>query len=184
MTLRCIFPFIPHELMAEVVGVLINSGLDYCNPLYLGLPLNQNQKLQTIQNRATALVCDLMPREHVTAARKKTNWLPVQARIRFTTICLTHKAFYGKGKGYIRSLLTRYTSDRRMRSSFALQLQQPRHQLKTRGGRRLSIQAPALWNKLPVILREQPSHSTFRHFLKTHRCPPSILNHVLISTGL
>ena len=51
----------------ECTKILVKtSGLDFCNSLLYGLPNNQLNKLQRIQNAAARLICNVGRFEHIT----------------------------------------------------------------------------------------------------------------------
>ena len=49
-------PYLDRDSLATVIHALITSRLDYCNVLYVGLPLKMVRKLQLLQNRTTRLL--------------------------------------------------------------------------------------------------------------------------------
>uniref|UniRef100_A0A670IIH6 Reverse transcriptase domain-containing protein n=1 Tax=Podarcis muralis TaxID=64176 RepID=A0A670IIH6_PODMU len=49
-------PYLPADCLARVVHAVVISHLDYCNVLYVGLPLKVTRNLQLIQNAAARLV--------------------------------------------------------------------------------------------------------------------------------
>ena len=61
-----------------LVNALVISRLDYCNCLLLGIPKNQGDKLQRIQNTVARLsVMGLKRSDHVAAVLNNLHWLPV-----------------------------------------------------------------------------------------------------------
>uniref|UniRef100_A0A670JM86 Reverse transcriptase domain-containing protein n=1 Tax=Podarcis muralis TaxID=64176 RepID=A0A670JM86_PODMU len=52
---RRLRPYLPADCLTRVVHALVISRLDYCNALYVGLPLKVTRKLQLIQNAAARL---------------------------------------------------------------------------------------------------------------------------------
>ena len=51
-----LWPFLDIDNLATVVHVLVTPQLDYCNALYVGLPLKMTWKLQLVQNAAAKLL--------------------------------------------------------------------------------------------------------------------------------
>ena len=49
-------PYLDRDSLASVVHALVTSKLDYCNALYVGLPLKTVRKLQLVQNAAARLI--------------------------------------------------------------------------------------------------------------------------------
>ena len=49
-------PYLDRDSLASVVHALVTSKLDYCNVLYMGLPLKMVQKLQLVQTAAARLI--------------------------------------------------------------------------------------------------------------------------------
>ena len=70
-------PSLPTDCLARVVHALVISRLDYCNALYVGLPLNVTRKLQLIQNAAARLVTGSGCQDHITLVLKDIHWLPL-----------------------------------------------------------------------------------------------------------
>ena len=68
---------------------------------------------------------------------------------------------------YLKDLIVRYFPNRALRSQTAGLLVVPRVSKSRMGGRAFSYQAPLLWNKLPVNVREADILSTFKTRLKT-----------------
>ena len=58
---RRLRPYLPTDCLARVVHALVISRLDYCNALYMGLPLKVTRKLQLIQNATVRLVTGSAP---------------------------------------------------------------------------------------------------------------------------
>ncbi|XP_060124669.1 ral guanine nucleotide dissociation stimulator-like 3 isoform X2 [Zootoca vivipara] len=73
---RRLRPYLPADCLARVVHALVISCLDYCNALYVGLPLKVTQKLQLIQNAAAGLVTGSGRRDYITPILKDLHWVP------------------------------------------------------------------------------------------------------------
>lgn len=70
ITIRKALPSLPTEYKALVVGMLVNSHLDYANSLYVGLPEKDLQRLQKTQNQAIPLTTGLKVRTPCSNARR------------------------------------------------------------------------------------------------------------------
>ena len=64
------------------------SRLDYCNGILFGLPDNQIQKLQRVQNAAARLVTRAKKHDHVSPILCQLHWLPIRYRIQFKILSL------------------------------------------------------------------------------------------------
>ena len=156
------------DTAAQLVHSLISSRLDYCNSLLIGLPDAQLRRLQKIQNHAARMVSRTRKFDHIQPVLQKLHWLPVRARINFKVDLLTYKALNGQAPEYIRDLLTPYSPARSLRSGDKNLLVIPRSHMKTYGDRCFSVEAPKLWNSLPLDIRLSSTVETFKHKLKTY----------------
>ena len=102
---RRLRPYLPADCLARVVHALVISHLDYCNVLYVGLPLKVTRKLQLIQNAAARLVTGSGRRDHITLVLKDLHWLPVRFRAQFKVLVLTFKALNSLGPAYLKERL-------------------------------------------------------------------------------
>ena len=59
-------PYLSESATARLVTALISSRLDYCNSVLTGLPADQINRLQRVQNCAARLVLRKNRREHIT----------------------------------------------------------------------------------------------------------------------
>ena len=151
-----------------LVHAFVTSRLDYCNALFYGISTTSMRKLQYVQNSAARILTGAGKRQHITPVLRDLHWLPVDYRIRFKLLLLTHKALYGTSPQYLRNLLSVCTSSRSLRSSEQGLLSVPRTNLTRYGDRAFSVAAPTLWNALPRNLRSTKSLAAFKRDLKTY----------------
>ncbi|XP_072251171.1 uncharacterized protein [Leuresthes tenuis] len=151
----------------KLVHAFVTSRLDYCNSLLLGCPTYSLKSLQLIQNAAARVLMRTNRRDHVSPVLASLHWLPVKFRIEFKILLLTYKALTDRTPSYLKDLIVQYFPNRALRSQTAGLLVVPRVSKSRMGGRAFSYQAPLLWNKLPVNVREADTLSTFKIRLKT-----------------
>ncbi len=126
-------------------SVLINelgnafNIIDYCNSLYLGLPLSSIARLQIVQNAAARLLTRAKKTEHVTPILASLHWLPVHFRIELKMLLFVFKALNGQAPSYLTDLLTPLSSSRSLTSSDRAFLAVPCSHLKTKGDRAFSV---------------------------------------------
>ncbi|XP_067320958.1 uncharacterized protein [Anolis sagrei] len=156
--------------LATVVHALVTSRLDYCNALYVGLPLKTARKLQLVQRAAAMLLTGAGRREHTSPLLFQLHWLPICYRAQFKVLVLSYKALNSSGPKYLSDRISAYDPTRTLRSSGeALLSIPPASQARLAGTREraFSVVAPRLWNTLPVDIRQAPSLMSFRKSLKT-----------------
>jgi hypothetical protein len=150
-----------------LVHAFITSKLDHMNSLLINLPSVLLNKLQKVQNAAARMVVRAKKFQHISPHLIKLHWLPVRQRIAFKVLLITYKALNDQGPSYIREMLTLYAPSRALRSENQYMLDKPRTN-STYGDRSFSAAAPALWNDLPLTIRQSPSTEVFKNRLKTH----------------
>lgn len=95
-------PFLGKKDLATVVHAVFTSRMDYCNPLYVGLPLKRAQKLQMVWSAAAHMLLG-KPRFHcATSFLQGLHWLPVVFQIPLKVLAITSKALNGLSPGYLR----------------------------------------------------------------------------------
>ncbi len=99
---------------------------------------------------------------------RQLHWLPINSRIDFKIILLTHKCIYRTAPTYLQELITVKTFARETRQSQTTTLIQPKARTVTYGERSFSYIAPKLWNTLPSFLRIISQTERFKTSLKTH----------------
>ena len=166
--------FIRKYLNEDTLKMLIHnhviSRLHYCNSIYYRLPNILMKKLQNIQNRAARPIKKIPLREKITPALIELHWLPMKARIIYKISLLTYKALkFGEPKylneylvpfGFETSVAVRYANDRH-------RLFEPRT-IRSSGERSFQYNAPRLYNKLPVVIKDSENINQFKKRLKTY----------------
>ena len=166
--IRKVRKYLPQHAAETVVNALVTSRLDNCNALLFGLPKNQLQKLQYVQNSAARLIMGTNKRDHIRPVLKKLHWLPIEKRNVFKILLLTFKARAKLAPQYIQDLINDYTPQRNLRSGSKCLLETPNYNLESYGKRAFSVAAPRLWNSLPMELKTSTSIDIFKKKLKTY----------------
>ncbi|KAF7240380.1 Keratin, type II cytoskeletal 79 [Varanus komodoensis] len=98
-------PYLEYDCLATVTHALVTSRLDFCNALYVGLPLKTVRTLQLVQNRAARLLTGTGRYAHMTPVLHQLHWLPIEAQAQFKVLIMTYKALNGLGHGYLNERL-------------------------------------------------------------------------------
>ena len=67
--------FVNMKNLVTLVHSLIISNVDYCNSLFIGLPIVILRKVQSVLNRAASLIFNLPPRVPTTSSLIELHWL-------------------------------------------------------------------------------------------------------------
>ena len=133
---------------------LIHSKLDYCNSLFLNLPNNQLDKLQSILNSAARAITSSSKYSRITPILKSLHWLKINERIHYKILSLTYSAIQFNKPSYLRNLLT-IQNKINTRSSSSVTLIRPSNPSNLKiTNRSFTFTAPSLWNLLPSELRQ------------------------------
>ncbi|KAF7247959.1 putative RNA-directed DNA polymerase from transposon BS [Varanus komodoensis] len=163
-------PYLEYDCLETVTHALVTSCLDFCNALYVGLPLKMVRILQLVQNRAARLLTGTGRYVHMTPVLRQLHWLPIEVRAQFKVLVMTYKALNGLGPGYLKKRLHPYMPSPPLRSAGEALLREPSveevRRVVTRR-RAFSAVAPKLWNALPREVRLAPSLFVFQRQEKT-----------------
>lgn len=150
-----------------IIQSTILSRRDYCNALPLGSNKTVIKRLQRAQNTAAWLLFALPKHCSVSGLIYRLHWLPVEQRIHFKALCISHKILMGYDPPILGELCLPYVPARTLCSA-DLHLTRVPRVCKARAGRRSFMAiAPALWNSLPLSIRHIQDHWTFRRAIKT-----------------
>ena len=109
--------FLSRDACEKFVNGLITSRLDYCNSVLCGLPSEQIERLQRVQNNAARLILRKRKHDHVTPLLKELHWLPVKFYIQYKVATLAYRRFDGTLPSYLSDSLCVYQPLRSLRSS-------------------------------------------------------------------
>lgn len=152
----------------SLVHALVMSRLDYANALLFGLPRNQLDRLQRIQNIAARVITGTARHDHITPVLRQLHWLPICRRLEYKVLTHTFQAIHGTAPSYLCHLVTKYQPHRCLRSQDMNLLVVPRIKTATYGHRSFRHAAASLWNQLPPALKNLQTLSEFKAGLKAH----------------
>jgi len=157
-----------------IAHALVNSRLDYANSILYGAPNNTVIKLQRIQNTLARVVLLSNRFTHSDSLLRQLHWLPIHCRIRFKLATITYNALSTSSPDYLATLIHRYQPTRSLRSADLQLLNLPASKTKF-GSRSFRCSGPAVWNAIPLAVRNSPSISSFKNNLKTfYFCHPPV----------
>ena len=136
-----------------MVHALVMGRVDYCNTLLYGLPKNNINKLQRLQNMGARLITNTPRFCHITPVLCQLHWLPIGVRIKFKVILTTVKAIHGLVPYYIQNLIEVYkeNSSYNLRSNDELLLSPLTFKSKkTLGDRAYQVSEPTLGTNFQV----------------------------------
>lgn len=88
-----LFPFLNQHALLRVIHTLVTSLLDYCNAIYMGLPLKSNWKLPLVRNAGAQTVLY----KYV---------LPICFLVQFKVLVITFKTLHHLGMGHLKDHLS------------------------------------------------------------------------------
>ena len=143
---------------------LVSSKLDYCNSLFHNIPEKDIARLQPIQNCLARVVTKAPRFSRSVPILKRLHWLPLKFRIHFKICAITFRTLKENQPAYLADLLVRPKCSKYIRSTNSNRFVVPRIKTKT-GSRAFAISGPALWNVLPVPIRNAKTILPFRKIL-------------------
>ena len=149
------------NLAKQIAVALVSSKLDYCNSLFHNMPEKDIARLQRVQNCLARVVTKAPRFCRSVPIRKQLHWLPAKFRINFKICAITFRTLKENQPAYLADLLVRAKCSKYLRSTNLNRFVVLRIKTKT-GSRAFSISGPALWNALPVAIRNAKTILTFR----------------------
>ena len=146
---------------------LVSSRLDYCNSLFHNMPEKDIARLQHVQNCLSSVVTKAPRFSCSVPILKRLHWLTGKFRFHFKICAITFRALKDNQPAYLTDLLARPKYLKYLRSTNSDSFVVSRIKTKI-GSRVFSISGPALWNALPVPMRNAETILTFRDLLKSH----------------
>ena len=131
------------------------------------MPEKDIARLQRVQNCLARVVTNAPRFSRSFPILKRLHWLPVKFRIHFKICAITFRNLKENQPAYLADLLVRPKCSKYLRSTNSNRFVVPSIKTKT-GARAFSISGPALWNALPVPIRNAKTILTFRKKLKSH----------------
>jgi hypothetical protein len=168
--LRQIRRSVPTTTFKTLVVALVLSRLDYGNGVLVGLPAYLVRRLQSVQNAAARLICNLRRFDHITDALANLHWLRVPERVVFKVAVLTFKVLHGSAPEYLGPVVrfANLPGRQALRSADTNRLVVPPFKLSTIGRRAFPVAGPQIWNDLPDDITSLHSLPAFRRKLKTY----------------
>jgi len=168
--LRQIRRSVPTTTFKTLVVALVLSRLDYGNGVLVGLPAYLVRRLQSVQNAAARLICNLRRFDHITDALANLHWLRVPERVVFKVAVLTFKVLHGSAPEYLGPVVrfADLPGRQALRSADTNRLVVPPFKLSTIGRRAFPVAGPQIWNDLPDDITSLHSLPAFRRKLKTY----------------
>ena len=158
---------------ATLIHAFVASRVDYCGSLLIGAPKKTTDKLQRVLNAAARIVSNTRKYDRGLRQfrRRELHWLDVDDRVRFRVCVQVYKCLHNMAPGYLSALCQPVSSvpgRRHLRSAGRGELDFPRVNLSTYGGRAFARAGPTSWNSLPDNLKNvNLSLQTFKRHLKT-----------------
>ncbi|KAF7248857.1 Phosphatase and actin regulator 3, partial [Varanus komodoensis] len=186
-------PYLENNCLVTVTHALVTSRLDFCNTLYMGLPLKTVRILQMVQNRAARLLTGTGHYSHITPVLYQLHWLPIEVQAQFKVLVITYKALNGLGPGYLKEHLHPYLPSHPLRSAAEALLQEPsmkdirrlgdsvKHTF-TKEHRKLLENEPGPWAMKPEEM-DQSAAVRSEYLVSGIRTPPVRRNSKLATLG-
>lgn len=91
-----------------MIHAIVTSKLDYCNSLFVGLPLDLIWKFQLVQNAAACMLTKSPLPMHIQSVLCQLQWLPIVYWIHVKLLMLIFKVLFSQGPVYLWGCLFPY----------------------------------------------------------------------------
>jgi len=145
---------LPDDVARTVACSIVQSRLDYCNSLFVGMSEANFSKLQQVQNTLARVVVRRGKFDHITPTLSELYWLPIRQRVIFKVATITFKLRQHSQPTYLSDQLQQ------------LLLTEPTRTVLAQCS--FTSATPNIWNSLPQHLRQCCDLETFRRKLKTY----------------
>ena len=136
----------------QLILALVISNLDFSNLLLTGLPKKVYKVMQRVQNISAKLILKRDREDSSMNSLKELHWLPVEYRVKYKILTITHKCIYGNVLAYLKKRVMLVDCNNRysLRSKDDSQkLVVPKTKCVTYGDRSFSFNATKYQNMLP-----------------------------------
>jgi hypothetical protein len=170
--IRAVRKSLDFSACVTLVHAFVTSRLDYCNSILFGITGRLLDRLQSVLRSAARLVMQKPKYASITNdMRDHLHWLPIQQRITFKLCTIVYKCQHKSAPTYLSEMLKSASSVdalKNHRSAARGDLVPPDLNSKTLGRLSFANSGPAVWNTLPVALRDRSlSYTAFKSQLKT-----------------
>nr|BDT62741.1 MAG: hypothetical protein [Metapenaeus ensis nimavirus] len=160
-----------NETRVVVVEALVLSLMNYCLNIWGTTNKTQINRVQKLQNFAAKVAFGgLRKYDHVSPAIKHLQWLTIDNKCTYDMCILVYKILNGICPNWLLHLPTvcevRETRTRQSNNLFVKKCN------TLAGSKMTTVQGPALWNMIPLNIRNTGSLSNFKKLLKAY-----LLNH-------
>lgn len=159
--------YLTQDAVRTLIQATVTVRLDYCNCIYINIPLKSLRRLQLSQNSAARVISRTPRRDHITPVLRHLHWLPINKRCQFKIYVLAFKALHHTAPNYISDLLNWYHPNRPLRSANTTSLVPNRNRTVKYGRRLLDTSTATLWNTLPESIKTCQNLDSFKICIKT-----------------
>jgi hypothetical protein len=163
--------FIPSNLKLCLIKTLIYPLIDYCNVVLTDVTVQENNKLQRIQNACIRFVAGAKKYDHLTAHFKGMKELNVTNRRDKHALCIIYKIIKTPMYVpiYLQNLVKRLRSstNRLTCSEFTSQHFIPLHRT-SKCSRSFKIKYAKVWNNIPKVIRDSNSLNIFKKAIENY----------------